>query len=164
MREPRGVPISDSRSISACSCVFRPAAGLILVVARSARVRAGARKAMSEMADLTALLMARQMTSVQAPNRGSMIPAHLPISRRKDWRTWPEEFLARTACSFGLAETYDFKLGGREGCLGPARQLPSVSNSQMPTLCLTRSTKQHMPTVRQGRQTRSTIPSLPQHL
>ena len=58
---------------------------------------------MSEMKpdDSTALVTAGQTTSGQAPIRESAILALRPISRREDWRTWPEELLARQACRFG---------------------------------------------------------------
>jgi hypothetical protein len=67
---------------------------------------------MSEMKpdDSTALVTAGQTTSGQAPIRESAILALRPISRRDDWRSVPVR----------LAETYDFKLGGREGFLGAA--------------------------------------------
>ena len=76
---------------------------------------------MSEMRQaIPTALLTRQATSGQAPIRESAILALRPISRREDWRTWPGRIPGKASVLVGLAETCDFRLGGREGFLGAA--------------------------------------------
>jgi hypothetical protein len=54
------------------------------------------------------------------PIREAAILVLRPISRREDWRTWPGRIPGKASVLVRLAETCDFKLGGREGFLGAA--------------------------------------------